>query len=211
MKLRNISIFFILAFNLNSESFLVKINKEHASNIVEEIIFENGWSKSGINQETGTIYDSEGWTQDGVNKDTGTKYDSSGYDREGFDNQGLSQKYTVYEEGSIVNSYSTRYYAIQGYEYQTGGSPAQRDSVAFYGSVLAITNPENGQRINFTVYGLKPYSTRTLIDSATGEQYKIKTLGTKRSFVYGTQNQDGQSYNVYKHVGEIEYQKYKQN
>jgi hypothetical protein len=223
MKIIIIALYLLSSININSDVFFIKLDDKNIKDHIElKPAYVNGWSASGLNEETGTLYDSDGWSKEGINKDTLTEYDSEGYNKSGYDNQGLGINYKpLFENVARASGTATVYSLIVGYQYQSGGSPAQKNSVAFYGGGVGFSYP-NSEKLSedfikedfpsyISFYSLKSNQTRNYTDS-NGQKYIIRTKGVNKTHVSGTQTQYNSSgvlvrYNVYKHQGTVEIQK----
>jgi hypothetical protein len=204
---------------LNSSEYFFKLKSDN--NVAINIIYINGWSSTGLNEGTGTIYDVNGWDLSGINEGTGTIYNAEGYNVDGYDSSGLGVIYNLSYQSTPYVQYSRNLYNLHvGFEYNSGGSPNSSGSVAFYGGRILIdrTHPSLSEKFlseNFptyiSFYNLTGGQTRSYTD-ANGQRYIVRTNGVARTFAYAIQNQYNDegvliSYNVYKNQGSFSIQK----
>ena len=187
----------LCCIGLNAENYLIKLENKHIQGyVVEEITYVDGWSGTGVNQETGTLYDSDGWTKDGINEETGTEYNVAGYNSAGYDDQGLGVLYSPQFENKMrAQGTATVSDLIIGFEYRSGGT--NPSSTAFYGGRIrfSYTNESNLSeefiKENFpssiSFYSLTSYQERTFTDT-NGQKYIIRTLGNSKTTSWYSQS-----------------------
>jgi hypothetical protein len=100
----------ILFFNnLNSETFLLKIDESHTKNYLKKEV----------------SYNELGYNESGIHKDTGTKYDLEGYDENGFDVNGIG----------IIKCFLNE----ESNHFQTGYEPVSSTPHYYYKAIFSTT------------------------------------------------------------------------
>jgi hypothetical protein len=174
--------------SIGAATYKVKIDKKHTDGYIKApMVFTDGWSASGINEETGTLYDSSGWSKEGINEETGTLYDSNGYDKDGYDSNG-------YGEWLTGSDYEIYYYSggngdyrnvKMGYYYKVD----RQDGNKVVTEHFQYTDDSKSISVGYYVY--RPatplrYKSNVIVEQADGQKYEIKVGTWKKTITADT-------------------------